>query len=265
MKQIHKLLIIAGSDPSGGAGIQADLKTAAAHKVYAGAAITCLTAQNTKKVFAIHNSPIDFLRQQIEVVLEDIKFDAIKIGMLGTAEIIDCVADILNKKAKKIPLILDTVMVATSGDLLLKENAVEALKSKLIRGAFIVTPNVDEAEVLAEMKINDIDDMKSAALIIKALGAKNVLIKGGHLKSLDGKIHSILLDEKDKFHTISNKKIKVKNVHGSGCTLASALACNIAKKMDVLTATKKANKYVYRAIEKNLKVGKGSLVLGHFN
>jgi len=259
-----KILIIAGSDPSGGAGIQADLKTATAHKVYASAAITCLTAQNTKKVFAIHNSPIEFLRQQIEVVLTDIKFDAIKIGMLGTAEIIDCVADVLQKKAKKIPLILDSVMVATSGDLLLKENAVEALKSKLIRGAFIVTPNIDEAEVLAEMKINDVGDMKSAALIIKALGCNAVLIKGGHLKSRDEKIHSILLDEKDKFHLISNKKVKVKNVHGSGCTLASALACNIAKKMKLLAAVKKANTYTSSAIAKNLKIGKGSAVLKHF-
>ena len=262
MKKIPKILIIAGSDPSGGAGIQADLKTAAAHKIYASAAITCLTAQNTKKVFAIHNPPISFLRQQIEAVLSDIKFDAIKIGMLGTSEIIDCVADAL-KKQKNIPLILDTVMIATSGDLLLKENAVEALKSKLIRGAHIVTPNIDEAKVLAEMEINDLNDMKSAAIIIKALGCKSVLIKGGHLKSTDGKIHNLLLDEKDKFHIIRNKKVETKNIHGTGCTLASALACNIAKKMPLLNAVKKSNDYVYRAIVKSLKVGKGSLVLGN--
>ena len=260
---IKKILIIAGSDPSGGAGIQADIKTATVHGIYAGAVVTCLTAQNTKKVFAVHNSPIQFLRQQIEVVLSDIKFDAIKIGMLGTAEIIDCVADALSKK-KNIPLILDTVMVATSGDLLLKENAVEALKSRLIKGAYIITPNIDEAEVLAEMKINDIGDMKSAALIIKALGCKAVLIKGGHLKFSDEKIHSVLLDEKDKFYIISNKKIGKKNLHGTGCTLASALACNVAKKMDLVKAVKKANEYVYRSIVKSLKVGKGSLVLRHF-
>ncbi len=260
---IKKILIIAGSDPSGGAGIQADIKTATVHGIYAGAVVTCLTAQNTKKVFAVHNSPIQFLRQQIEVVLSDIKFDAIKIGMLGTAEIIDCVADALSKK-KNIPLILDTVMMATSGDLLLKENAVEALKSRLIKGAYIITPNIDEAEVLAEMKINDIGDMKSAALIIKALGCKAVLIKGGHLKFSDEKIHSVLLDEKDKFYIISNKKIGKKNLHGTGCTLASALACNVAKKMDLVKAVKKANEYVYRSIVKSLKVGKGSLVLRHF-
>lgn len=258
----EKILIIAGSDPSGGAGIQADLKTAAAHKTYAGAVITCLTAQNTQKVFAVHNSPMKFLRQQIEVVLDDISFDAIKIGMLGTAEIIDCVADVLQKKAKKIPLILDTVMVATSGDLLLQKNAIEALKSKLIKGASIVTPNIDEAEVLAEMEINDVADMKSAALIIKALGCKSVLIKGGHLKVTDEKIRSVFLDEKDQFHIISNKKIGTKNLHGTGCTLASAITCNVAKKMELVTAVRKANAYVAGAVRRNMKVGKGSLVLG---
>ncbi|OFW81400.1 MAG: bifunctional hydroxymethylpyrimidine kinase/phosphomethylpyrimidine kinase [Alphaproteobacteria bacterium RIFCSPLOWO2_01_FULL_40_26] len=261
---VNAILIIAGSDPSGGAGIQADLKTATAHKIYASAAIACLTAQSTKKVFAIHNSPLDFLHLQIELLLDDIKFDAIKIGMLGDAQIIDCVADILEKKAKKIPLILDPVMVATSGDFLLKKNAVETLKSRLIKSAKIITPNIDEAKILAEMEIHDVADMKSAALQIKALGCEAVLIKGGHLNFSDGKIHSILLDEKDKFHLISNKKIGKKNLHGTGCTLASALACNIAKKMPLPQAAKKANSYVHRCIMKSLKVGKGSLVLQHF-
>jgi len=264
MKYNPKILIIAGSDPSGGAGIQADIKTVTAHKVYSSAVVTCLTAQNTQKVFAIHNSPIDFLKQQIEVVLDDIKFDAIKIGMLGTVEIIGCVSEILQKKAKNIPLILDTVMVATSGDLLLKENAVEALKLKLIKGAKIVTPNIDEAQVLAEMEIKDVADMKSAAIIIKALGCKSVLVKGGHLKEKNGRIFSVFLDEADQFHIISNKKIGKKNIHGTGCTLASSIACNVAKKMDLVNAVRSANKYVYRAIVKSSSVGKGSDVLGHF-
>jgi len=259
-----KILIIAGSDPSGGAGIQADIKTATAHKVYAAAAITCLTAQNTKKVFAVHNSPTDFLRQQIEVVLSDIAFDAIKIGMLGTSEIIDCVADILKRKAKKIPLVLDTVMVATSGDLLLKKDAVAALKSKLIKGAFIVTPNIDEAEVLAEMKIRNLSEMKIAARKIQKIGAKNILLKGGHLNFPDKKIHSLLLDELGDFHLISNKKFGEKNLHGTGCTLASALACNLAKKIELVAAVRKANQYVYRSIVKSFAVGEGSKVLQHF-
>jgi hydroxymethylpyrimidine/phosphomethylpyrimidine kinase len=258
-----KILIIAGSDPSGGAGIQADIKTASAHKVYSSAAITCLTVQNTKKVFDVFYSPIDFLRQQIEAVLDDINFDAVKIGMLGSAEIIDCVADVLRKKAKNIPLILDSVMVATSGDLLLKMDAIDALKTKLIKGAYIVTPNIDEAQVLAEMPIKNFNDMKLAATKIKALGAKNVLVKGGHLSFSDGKIHSVLLTEENKFHRISNQKIGKKNLHGTGCTLASAIACNVAKKIELVAATRKANAYVHKSILRSLKVGKGSLVLGH--
>ncbi len=260
---VPKLLIIAGSDPSGGAGIQADIKTAAAHKVYAAAAITCLTAQNTEKVFDVFFPYKDFLRKQIDVVLDDIKFDAIKIGMLGNAETIEVVADVLQKKAKNVPLILDSVMVATSGDLLLEKNAIEALKNKLVKGAYIVTPNIDEAEVLAGIKIANLDDMKKAAIKIMEIGAKNVLIKGGHLKNLSDRIYNILLDEKNNFHVISNKKIAAEKIHGTGCTLASAIACNITKKMDLVEATKKANRYVYYSIVKNLKVGKGSLVLFH--
>lgn len=259
-----KILIIAGSDPSGGAGIQADIKTAAAQKVYAAAVVTCLTAQNTKKVFAVREVSTDFLRQQIEVVLDDIKFDAVKIGMLGTTQIIECVADVLARKAKKIPLILDTVMVATSGDLLLKRNAVVALKSKLIKDAYLVTPNIDEAQVLAKMPIKNLAEMKIAAAKIKALGAKNVLLKGGHLNFSDGKIHSILLDEKNNFHRISNQRVGNKKLHGTGCTLASAIACNVAKKMELVLAVRKANAYVCTAVKRNLRVGKGSLVLGHF-
>jgi hydroxymethylpyrimidine/phosphomethylpyrimidine kinase len=261
---VKKILIIAGSDPSGGAGIQADLKVATAHKVYAAAAITCLTAQNTKKVSAIHNPPIEFLREQIEVVLDDIRFDAIKIGMLGTVEIIDCVADVFDRKAKKIPLILDPVMVATSGDLLLKKNALEALKSKLISRAYVVTPNIDEAEILAEMKIKNISDMKRAALKIKALGCQAVLLKGGHLNFSDGKIHSILLDEKNDFHRISNQKIQNIKLHGTGCSLASALAANLAKKIDLLESAKKANRYIFKSAKNNLSIGEGAAVLRHF-
>ncbi len=261
---IPKILIIAGSDPCGGAGIQADLKTATALKTYAGAVITCLTAQNTQKVSAIHHPPIEFLAKQLDAVLSDIKFDAIKIGMLSNASIIECVSNILNKKAKKIPLIIDPVMVATSGDLLLKKNAVQFLKSKLIKNAYLLTPNIDEAEILAEMKIKNFADMKLAALKIKNLGAKNVFLKGGHLDLLKPKITNLLLDEKGKFYSIYNLRLKNKEIHGTGCSLSSALACNIAKQMPLLLATKNANNFIYRSIIKNLKIGKGSLVLQHF-
>lgn len=264
MINVPKILIIAGSDSCGGAGLQADIKVATAHKVYSACVPTCLTAQSTEGVAGIFYPPISFLKQQLEVVLDDIKFDAIKIGMLGNAEIIDCVAEVLARKANKIPLILDTVMVSTSGHLLLEKNAVEALKSRLVKGAFLVTPNIDEAEILAQMKIKSQEDMRCAALKIKALGACNVLIKGGHLPAKNGKITSIFLDENGVFHKISNKKVDVKKLHGTGCSLASAIGCNIAKKNNLLTSVRKANNYVYRAVLANLRVGKGSNVLSHF-
>ncbi len=263
-RKIPKILIIAGSDPCGGAGLQADIKTATAHKVYAGAVVTCLTAQNTRGVAAVFNPPIEFLQAQLEAVLDDIKFDAIKIGMLSNADIIEVVADVLARKAKKIPLILDTVMVSTSGHLLLQKNAVSALKSRLLTGAFLVTPNIDEAEVLAQMPIKNLEDMKCAALKIKAFGAQNVLIKGGHLPAKNGAIQNLLLDNLGDFFVISNKKVAVKNIHGTGCTLASAIACNVAKKMNLLESVKKANGYVYKAVLANLKIGGGSNILRHF-
>lgn len=272
-----KLLIIAGSDPSGGAGIQTDIKVATSHKVYASAVITCLTAQNTKKVFAIHNPPISFLKEQLEAVLDDISFDAIKIGMLGNAEIIEVVAKILNKKAPKTKIILDPVMVATSGDILLENDAIQALK-KFAKQAFLITPNIDEAEILSKMKIKNVADMKIAASKIQKIGAKNVFIKGGHLKmeNLDKKskivgakiktqkITNILLDEKGDFFEITNNKIAVKNIHGTGCALASAISCNLACKKSLLKSVKNANNYIYQQILQNAKIGNGSLVLKHF-
>ena len=258
-----KILIIAGSDPSSGAGIQADLKVTSAHKIYACAAITSLTAQNTQKVVAVENLSNEFLRQELETILSDVKFDAIKIGMLGNKEITELVSDILSKKAKKTPIILDPVMVATSGDLLLKKDAVNSLR-KFIANAKIVTPNTDEAEILAEIKIRNLADMKLAAIKIKTLGCDSVLVKGGHLDFPDGKIHSILLDEKDKFHQITNRKIGKKNLHGTGCALASALTCNLLNGFSLKKSVQRANSYVVSEIKKSIKIGRGSLILKHF-
>ena len=258
-----KLLIIAGSDPSGGAGAQADIKTAQSHGVYASAIMTCLTAQNTKKVANINYPPISFLRSQLQTIFDDISFDAIKIGMLGTKEIIEEVSYNLEKYNKGTPLILDPVITATSGDLLLKNNAVESLKVNLIPKSLLITPNIDEAKILSSIEIDNISDMKKSAHIIKDFGAKNVLIKGGHLNFRDEKIRSVLLDEQNNFHIITNKKIDLHNVHGTGCTLASAIACNISLKQDVLASVRAANQYVYRAIKGSLKVGSGSFVLRH--
>jgi hydroxymethylpyrimidine/phosphomethylpyrimidine kinase len=259
-----KLLIIAGSDSCGGAGLQADIKTATALKVYSASVVTSLTAQNTRKVFAIHNLPIEFLKQQLEVVLEDIQFDAIKIGMLSNIQVIDVITAILKNKFKKIPIVLDPVMVATSGDVLLEKSAIDSLKKNLINKAKIVTPNIDEAEILSQMTIKNLSDMKESATIIKNFGCQAVLIKGGHLNFADGKVHSLLLDEEDDYYLISNKKIGNKDIHGTGCTLASAIASNLAKKLDLINAVRKANDYVYRCVSSNIKAGKGSLVLKHW-
>lgn len=264
MINVAKILIIAGSDSGGGAGIQADIKTATAHKTYCSTVVTSITAQNTQKVHAIFDLPCEFIRKQIEVVLDDINFDTIKIGMLSNVEIIETVASCLAKKFKKIPLILDPVMVSTSGDNLLAKNAIETLKKKLITRAKLITPNIDEAEILSGTKIKNLGDMRLAAKQIKALGCEAVLIKGGHLSFADGKIYSLLLDSEGDFHLISNKKIAVKKVHGTGCSLASAIACNLAKKLELLPAVKKANDYVYRSLADNIKAGKGSVVLRHW-
>jgi hydroxymethylpyrimidine/phosphomethylpyrimidine kinase len=259
-----KLLIIAGSDSCGGAGIQADIKTATALKVYSATVITSLTAQNTRKVFAIHDLPIDFLKQQLEVVLEDMQFDAIKIGMLSNSDVINVVSQILKNKYKKIPIVLDPVMVATSGDVLLQKTSIEFLKKNLINKAKIITPNIDEAEILSGIKIKNLSDMREASTIIKNFGCQAVLIKGGHLNFTDGKVHSLLLDDEDDFYLVSNKKVGNKDIHGTGCTLASAIASNLAKKLDLINAVRKANDYVYRCVSSNIKAGKGSLVLKHW-
>ncbi len=262
---IPKILIIAGSDSCGGAGVQIDIKTATYLKTYAATAITCLTAQSSAKVYDVFYPPIDFLKQQIEVVLNDMSFDCIKIGMLGNAKIVDLIAEILAKKAKNVKIVLDTVMVATSGDLLMEKSALSILKSKLINQAYLVTPNIIEAEILSQMKITKVSDMKKAAKIIKELGCKNVLIKGGHLLSKNNILTNLLLSEDGKFHLITNKKLgkdyKNQNIHGTGCTLASAIACNLAKKIDLLSAIRKANFYVYRSIVKSADIGKGSRIL----
>ncbi len=262
MTKISKVLVIAGSDPSGGAGMQADLRVIALHDVYGAGVITCLTAQNTQKVYEIFDIPIEFLRKQIVVVLDDINFDVIKIGMLANLEVIECIANELDKRNCQIPIILDPVMVATSGDILLKENAIYSLKNRLASKAFLITPNINEAEILSEIKITDLFSMQESARKIKALGAKAVLIKGGHLNFEDHKIHNILLDENDKIHIISNPRIEVENIHGTGCSLASAISANLAKKYDLLSACQSANNFIFYGAKNFQKIGKGSCVLG---
>ncbi len=263
MNNLSKILIIAGSDPSGGAGAQADIKTITAHNIYCSCILTCLTAQNTQKVSQVFCPPTKFLQQQLNSVFEDISFDIIKIGMLANKEIISKVQEVISDKSPNSKIILDPVMVATSGDILLENNAIEALKN-FTKDAFLITPNIDEAEILSGIKINNIEDIKTAAFKIKNLGVKNVFIKAAHLKLKSDKISNILLDDNLNIHIIENQRLNLKNIHGTGCSLASAISCNLANKLDILNSVKNANEYIFRAIKENLSIGKGSLVLKHY-
>ena len=262
ISNIPCVMIIAGSDSCSGAGIQADLKTITLNQVYASCVITCLTAQNTQKVNAVLETPVDFICHQFQAVAEDLTFNVIKTGMLSSIDIINAVADEINKLSHEFLLVVDPVMVATSGDILLKNNAIDALKSQLISQAFLVTPNIDEAQILSNMTIKNLDDMKLSAKKIKTIGCKAVLIKGGHLNLNDKQIDNLLLDESNQFHIISNLRVGVEKIHGTGCTLASAISANLAKKLSLIQAVKLANNFVYEGAKNYKKIGKGSFVLG---
>lgn len=256
-------LTIAGSDSSGGAGIQADLKTFAALGVYGASVIVALTAQNTLGVTGIHDVPADFVRAQIDAVFSDLDVDAVKIGMLSRAASIEAVAKgLADHRAKNI--VLDPVMVATSGDRLLAADAVEALRKLLIPRALVVTPNLPEAAALvgASPARND-KEMEVQARELLALGARNVLIKGGH-GSGDESI-DLLIGAGDVVR-LSAKRIATKNLHGTGCTLSSAIAAGLAKGLDLKEASRQAKAYVTAAIAAadTLKVGHGHGPLNHF-
>jgi hydroxymethylpyrimidine/phosphomethylpyrimidine kinase len=254
---------IAGSDSSGGAGIQADLKTFAALGVYGASVITALTAQNTQGVAAIHDVPADFIAAQIEAVFCDLDVNAIKIGMLSQVAAIEAVAAGLKKhRAKKI--VLDPVMVATSGDRLLAEDAVTALRRELIAMALVVTPNLHEAAALTgtSLACNE-QEMEAQAHRILSLGARRVLIKGGHGagdESVD------LLIGEGKTIRLAAARIATANTHGTGCTLSSAIAAGLAKGCDLVTAAQDAKTYVTAAIAgaDKLHVGRGHGPLNHF-
>ncbi|PIR34527.1 MAG: bifunctional hydroxymethylpyrimidine kinase/phosphomethylpyrimidine kinase [Alphaproteobacteria bacterium CG11_big_fil_rev_8_21_14_0_20_44_7] len=249
------ILIIAGSDSGGGAGIQADIKTSCAHGVFATTAITALTAQNTQGVQGIYDVSPEFVAAQIEAVLHDIEISAIKIGMLNNAEVIEAVADCLKKIKNGTPIILDTVMVSSSGDKLLKDNAITALKEHLFPLATLITPNIPEAEILTDMEINSVDDMISAANKLTTINHQpSILIKGGHLKN--DEITDILFHE-GAIHKTHNSKLKTQNTHGTGCTLASAIACNMANGQELKKAVENAISYVRKAIQTAPNIGLG--------
>jgi hydroxymethylpyrimidine/phosphomethylpyrimidine kinase len=253
-------MTIAGSDSGGGAGVQADLKTFAALGVYGASTLTAITAQNTVGVTAVHEIPTDVIRAQIDAVLTDIGADAVKTGMLSSSAIIECVAHALEHWG--VPaLVVDPVMVAKSGDSLLQEEAVGALRSRLLPLASVVTPNIPEAEVLTGMNISSDADVRDAARAIVGMGAKAVVVKGGHR---EGPATDIFFDGSE-FHEFTTPRIDTQNTHGTGCTLASAIAAGLAKGLFLPVAVQQAKDYVTAAIRTSFPVGQGHGPLNHFH
>ncbi len=251
-------LSIAGSDSCGGAGIQADIKTMTMNGVYAMSAITALTAQNTTGVTGIMEVTADFLRQQIDAVFEDIYPDAVKIGMVSSAELIEVIAErLIAHKAKNI--VVDPVMVATSGSALMKTDAVSMLMSKLFPLAVVITPNIPETEVLSGMKVRTKEDMQKAVKMIGDSCGCAVLVKGGHCVN-DA---NDLLYADGKWRWFEGKRIDNPNTHGTGCTLSSAIASNLAKGFSLEESVQRAKDYISGALAVMLDLGKGSGPINH--
>jgi hydroxymethylpyrimidine/phosphomethylpyrimidine kinase len=253
---MKKVLSIAGSDSSGGAGIQADLKTFSARGVYGMSAITALTAQNTMGVQRVYEIDPSFVGEQIDSVMSDIGTDAWKTGMLVNKEIVGVVADKARKYNVEL-LVIDPVMVAKSGDPLLKSAAIEVFISELVPLAYVITPNHHEAQVLTNRSINNLVDAREAAILLHNQGAQNVVIKGGHLPDIQNAID--LLYDGSNFIEFLTPRIKTKNTHGTGCTFASAIAAELAKGNDIKSAVHTAKAYLTKAIQKadNLRIGNG--------
>ena len=257
---MHSALTIAGSDSSAGAGIQADLKTFAAHGVYGTTAITAVTAQNTLGVTMWQAMPADLVTAQIEAVAADIPPAAVKIGMLANAAVAEAVAAAIADL--DLPqVVVDPVMVAKGGERLLEEDAVEALRTELLRRAHVVTPNIPEAEVLAGIRITRLDDMRRAARMILDLGPRVVVVKGGHL---DGPDATDVVLAAHEFFELRRPKIAGRNPHGTGCTLSAAIAANLARGAGDRDAIERARAYLHGAIRHAPNVGRGNGPLAHF-
>ncbi len=251
-------LTIAGSDSCGGAGIQADIKTMTMNGVYAMSAICALTAQNTTGVTGISEVSPDFLRAQLNAVFDDIFPDAVKIGMVSSAELIEVIADVLSSRRAR-NIVLDPVMVATSGSRLLQPDAVDTLIKKLLPLADVITPNIPEAEILSGMVIKNADDMKEAARKISSECGSAVLLKGGH--SIND-ANDLLLED-GSFTWFEGKRIDNPNTHGTGCTLSSAIASNLAKGFDLSDSVERAKDYISGALSAMLDLGKGQGPMNH--
>lgn len=256
MKQV---LTIAGSDCSGGAGIQADLKTFSAHGVYGMSVIVSVVAENTSRVIDIQDISPDMVKKQMDAVFEDISVDAVKIGMLSGAEQMDAVADKL-EQYRPGHIVVDPVMVAKGGCALMQESALATLIRRILPLADVLTPNIPEAETILGRKIETVEEMKQAACEIHNLGAKAVLVKGGHLS---GDADDILFDGAE-FYAYHSERVPTKNTHGTGCTFSSAIASNLANGLSVPQAVEKAKEYITMAIRHALPIGKGHGPTNHF-
>ncbi|WP_158795448.1 bifunctional hydroxymethylpyrimidine kinase/phosphomethylpyrimidine kinase [Pedobacter sp. L105] len=265
MKQYRypAVLTIAGSDSGGGAGIQADLKTFSALGCYGTSAITAVTVQNTLGVTGIHSIPSGIVEGQIKAVMDDIVPLAIKIGMVHSSELAMTISDTL-KAYTNTPIVFDPVMVATSGDKLIKDDTVSVLKQVLFPMTMLITPNLDEAEILVQQKINNVEEMRTAAKSLLQTGCFAVLLKGGHLKSK--KLYDVYIDQKGEEKIFESTYIKSENVHGTGCTLSSAIAAYLSLGCTLIDAITKAREYIHNAIfyGQHVKTGHGHGPLNHF-
>ncbi len=263
-KQYYRVLTIAGSDSGGGAGIQADIKAISAMGCYAASAITAITVQNTLGVQAVHPVPLDILQGQIEAVLSDIGADAVKIGMLHSAEVVNLVADMLEKYSIA-NVVLDPVMVSTSGHRLIEEDAVEVIKARLMPLARVITPNLPEAEILAGCSITGEEDFDAVARRLSDNGAVSVLLKAGHLEN-DELVDYFYNAEEDSMTRLPSRRIHTMNTHGTGCTLSSAFAAALAKGEDLTQAAISAKEYIRQAIISgaDYQIGGGHGPVNHF-
>lgn len=255
-----RVLIVAGSDSGGGAGIQADIKTVTALGGYAATAITALTAQNTLGVFGI--LPVDpgFVRRQMELVLEDIGADCLKTGMLHNVAVIAAVADAIDAYARDLPLVVDPVMVATSGANLLDPQALAALKARLIARATVLTPNIPEAEALLGRRIANPAEMEQAAAALRLTGPRVVMLKGGHLAG--DRVYDVVVEESARY-VLESPRLATRHTHGTGCTLASAIATGLAQGLAMRPAIERARDFVQEAIRRAPGFGKGHGPLDH--
>ncbi len=268
LKKINEIsgtvLIIAGSDPSGGAGIQADLKTVTSLGAYCMTAITALTVQNTRGVSNILDIPVNIVREQIDACLSDIPVNTIKIGMMHNSRLISAIYDSLHKNNiinnNKIRVILDPVMVAKGGHKLLKEDAINSLKNFIKQCNPIITPNIPEAEILTGIKINSFSDMKNVGENLLGMGASEVVLKGGHMET--SIIRDVLITPK-LTSFIKTKKIHTKHTHGTGCTMSSALATYLAQTLNIKIAFQRAHEYVQNAIISAPRLGEGNGPINH--